>query len=62
MPAVRYVIAALIALLGLVWIGQGFNLIKGSGMSGQPFWALVGFVLVGCAAFLAWRGRRPAVR
>ena len=34
MRASRLVIAALIALVGLVWIGQGTRLIGGSAMSG----------------------------
>ena len=49
-------------LLGLVWIGQGTNLIRGSSlMSGQAQWAVIGLVLVVVGAWLLWsftRGRR----
>ena len=46
MRASRVVIAVLVALVGLVWIGQGSGLIAGSAMSGSPFWLAVGVVLV----------------
>jgi hypothetical protein len=38
--------------VGLVWIGQGLNLIKGSFMTGQLQWAVVGLVLLLVAAWL----------
>lgn len=44
----------LVGLLGLVWLGQGLNVIKGSFMTGQPQWAMVGAVLVLVAAWLIW--------
>jgi hypothetical protein len=42
----RVAIACLLALVGLVWVGQGVGLIPGSVMSGDPFWAVVGGVLL----------------
>lgn len=42
----RLVVAIILALIGLAWIGQGLNLIKGSGMSGTSLWAVVGLVLL----------------
>jgi hypothetical protein len=42
----RIVVAAVMFLVGLVWIGQGTGRIAGSAMSGVSFWAAVGVVLV----------------
>lgn len=44
-----YVVAALLALVGLVWIGQGLGFIKGSFMTGQMrwFWIGLGCLVVG---------------
>jgi hypothetical protein len=56
----RYVVAAVSILVGLIFIGQGLGFIGGSGMSGEPFWALVGAVLVVAGAVLVWVSRRSA--
>ena len=58
----RLVVAILLALVGLVWIGQGTNLIGGSAMSGSPFWAIVGLVLIAAALVIVVRERRLAPR
>jgi hypothetical protein len=43
----RGIIGVLLALIGLVWIGQGTNLITNSQlMSGKPLWALIGLVVL----------------
>ena len=55
MRASRLIIALLVALLGLAWIGQGTNLIGGSAMSGSSFWAIVGLVLIVVAGVIAAR-------
>ena len=50
-------------LLGLVWIGQGLGYVKGSFMTGVPFWAIMGVLCVLAGGFVVWRslrGRRPA--
>lgn len=62
MIVVRYIVAALLALVGLVWIGQGLGYIGGSGMSGQPIFAIIGAVLVVAGVALAWTTRRSAAR
>jgi glucose dehydrogenase len=55
------VLAALFALVGLVWIGQGVGLIGGSMMTGSAFWAVVGAVLLVVAVLiLVIERRRPA--
>ena len=60
MRPVRLVIALLVALVGLVWLGQGTGLIAGSAMSGSPFWAIVGLVLLGVATAIIVRERQYA--
>lgn len=46
MIAVRRVLGALLVLTGLVWVGQGTNVIQGSSMTGSTFWAVTGAVCV----------------
>jgi hypothetical protein len=66
--AVRYgalVLGALLVAVGAVWILQGIGTLKGSFMTGQPFWAWTGAacVLFGVpVAHWGWRrlrGSRP---
>ena len=60
----RLAVAAVLFLVGLVWIGQGTGTVAGSAMSGQSMWAFVGAVLVIAGlAIGAWELiRRPAGR
>ncbi len=55
MRASRLIIALLVALVGLAWIGQGSGIIGGSAMSGSSFWAIVGLVLIVVAGVIAAR-------
>ena len=58
MVVVRRVAGALLFLTGVVWIGQGTNLIQGSSMTGSTFWAVIGIVCVALGLFLLgwpWR-------
>ena len=60
MNSLRYVIAAVVVLVGLIFIGQGLGFIGGSRMSNDPFWAAVGAAMVIAAAILTlmtWRSR-----
>ena len=51
----RFVLAAIVALVGLVWLLQGLGAIPGSFMTGDGFWALAGLALIGAAAaYGAW--------
>lgn len=50
----RLVGGVLLVLIGLIWIGQGVNLIKGSGMSGHGQYAIVGVVAALCGLWLLW--------
>ena len=59
----RLFLAALFALVGLVWVGQGVGLIPGSFMTGAGFWAVMGAGLLVVAAVIvaAEVRRRPPV-
>jgi hypothetical protein len=51
----RFVLAAIAALVGLVWTLQGANLLPGSFMTGDPFWLAAGLALISVAAgYAAW--------
>ena len=43
---VRGVIGVLSCAVGVVWILQGLDVVKGSGMSGHGIWAVFGVVLI----------------
>jgi hypothetical protein len=60
----RLVVAAILLLVGVVWIGQGTGTVAGSAMSGQSMWAFIGGALVIAGlAIGAWElVRRPASR
>lgn len=58
----RYVLAAVLALVGLVWIGQGIGMLGGSSMSGQPVFAVLGAALLLVGVVLAWRTRHVPPR
>jgi hypothetical protein len=48
------ILGVLLILAGLVWFFQGINILLGSFMSGQPLWAVIGFVLVVIGALLLY--------
>jgi hypothetical protein len=50
--------AILLGLMGLVFLGQGLGLIPGSFMTGDPFWAVVGAILVAAALVMLRIGTR----
>ncbi len=58
MHRIRLAVAAGLALIGMVWIGQGFDLISGSAMTGDRRWALAGTVLLVVAVIVALAARR----
>ena len=56
-------LAVLCLLVGGVWIGQGSGLIKGSFMTGQLLWLVVGAVVAIAGIVVAYVGlRRPSPR
>ena len=60
MTVARRVLGGLLFLTGVVWLGQGLNLIEGSSMTGSTFWAVVGAVcVVGGLGLLSWPWRQP---
>ena len=60
MTIARRVVGALLCLTGLVWIGQGSDLLQGSSMTGSTFWAVMGVVcLVVGVGLLGWPWRQP---
>ena len=59
MVILRRVVGALLSLTGLVWIGQGTDLIQGSSMTGSTFWAVMGALcLAGGLFLLGWPWRQ----
>ena len=60
----RGIVAAGLAAIGLVWIGQGLGLLRGSSfMVDDSRWAIAGFALLAAAALVGWaalRGRWQA--
>jgi hypothetical protein len=50
----RWTVAIGLAVVGLVWIGQGLGLLRGSSfMVDDPHWAVAGLVLVAGGLVLA---------
>jgi hypothetical protein len=60
----KVVIGAILALVGLLFAGQGLNLVPGSFMTGDRTWFWVGLVLVvvGIVLVVAGLRRGPAAR
>jgi len=57
----RGIVGVVFLLVGAVWIGQGTNAIRGSGMSGHGQWAAIGgvVIVIGLALVVwAWRIRK----
>lgn len=46
MKMVLKVVGGLLTLIGVVWILQGFNILPGSFMTGDKFWAAMGAIAV----------------
>ena len=60
MSWIKGIAGGVCVLIGLLWIGQGSNLLPGSFMSGQRQWLIFGLVLVIVGGWLLWslvRGR-----
>ena len=47
-------VLVLVILLGLVWIGQGVGLIRGSFMTGHIEWSIIGGLISAAAAIALW--------
>jgi len=58
-----FAITSLMVLVGVVWILQGLNVLPGSFMTGDPFWAAAGVgLLVASGVILALGVRKSARR
>jgi hypothetical protein len=55
---VLIVIGVLMLLIGGLWTLQGINVLPGSFMSGQSFWATIGLLLLIGGALLCYFGWR----
>ncbi len=59
----RWIIAAVLALIGIVWIGQGTGVIRGSGfMTDDIRWAIAGVVLLVAGVVVALTAVRARPR
>ena len=49
-------------LVGVVWFLQGINVLPGSFMTGQTFWAIAGLLAVisGIVLIRSWRRKQPS--
>ena len=57
---ISIVVGVLLALIGLIWTLQGINVLGGSRMSGEPFWAVMGVIAIVVGVGLVIFGaRRP---
>ena len=62
MQPLRVVVGLVLALAGLVWVGQGVGLIRGSSfMVGDVRWAAIGAIVAVAGLAVAWSGRGRAV-
>ncbi len=59
----RWIIAAILVLVGAVWIGQGLGLLRGSSfMVDDPRWALIGVGMVAAGLAVGWTAFRSRAR
>jgi LPXTG-motif cell wall-anchored protein len=60
MKKIVMTISVLVALIGLVWFGQGIGVIHGSVMTDDSKWAIIGgiMIVVGAAGFWFSRKRK----
>ncbi len=53
-----YIIGVLLALIGLVWILQGVNVLAGSMMSGHILYSILGLVVAALGVVALWFANR----
>jgi low temperature requirement protein LtrA len=59
----RWIIAAVLVVIGAVWIAQGLGFLRGSGfMDGDARWALIGAALAAGGLVLGWTAIRARSR
>ena len=52
------IIGAVLVVVGAVWFAQGIDVLGGSSMTGNVFWAVVGFPMVVIGIVLITSARR----
>jgi len=55
----RIVVGVLMCVVGGVWFMQGIGVLKGSFMTGEALWTVIGAVLIVFGLRLVVRGARP---
>jgi hypothetical protein len=59
----RWLLAAVMAVVGAVWIAQGLGFVGGSSfMIGDARWAAIGLALVAAAALVGWTALKGRAR
>jgi hypothetical protein len=53
---VLLILGVLAVLVGVVWTLQGLNVLRGSGMSNQPMWTIIGLIVAIVGLVLAGIG------
>jgi hypothetical protein len=56
----RLILGALLVVVGGVWFLQGIDVIKGSFMTGEAVWAVIGAACVIAGGWLLLGARRPS--
>lgn len=51
---VKTIVGILLLLIGALWILQGLNVVRGSFMSGQTMWLVIGVVVAVVGVWLLW--------
>jgi hypothetical protein len=58
----RVLVGVLMCIVGGVWFMQGIGVLKGSVMTGETFWTVVGIIVIVVGVRMIVRGRRPGRR
>jgi uncharacterized membrane protein YhiD involved in acid resistance len=62
MRPTRLVVGVLLCVVGGVWFTQGIGVLKGSFMTGQAFWTVVGVILLLLGLRMVVNAVRPGKR
>jgi hypothetical protein len=54
----RLIVGVLMCIVGGVWFTQGIGVLKGSFMTGQGIWTLIGVILIGFGLRMIMRAVR----
>ena len=62
MRPTRLLVGLLLCVVGGVWFTQGIGVLKGSFMTGQAFWTVVGVILLALGLRMIVNAVRPGKR